>query len=42
MTPARRMGQPIEIAKAVVFLASDDASFMHGAVVSVDGGFTAF
>jgi 3-oxoacyl-[acyl-carrier protein] reductase len=42
MTPARRMGQPVEIAKAVVFLASDDASFMHGSIVSVDGGFTAF
>jgi 3-oxoacyl-[acyl-carrier protein] reductase len=42
MTPARRKGQPVEIAKAVVFLASDDASFMHGSIVSVDGGFTAF
>lgn len=34
-----RIGKPDEVAKAVVFLASDDASFMTGASVVVDGGF---
>jgi NAD(P)-dependent dehydrogenase (short-subunit alcohol dehydrogenase family) len=37
-TPAGRAGEPEEIAKAVVYLASDDASFVHGATLDVDGG----
>ena len=37
-TPARRVGRPDEIAAAAVFLASDEASFVHGAILSVDGG----
>ena len=37
--PLARFGQPSEIAKVVSFLASDDASFMHGTEVFVDGGF---
>ena len=36
--PAGRPGQPEEIADAIVFLATDDASFVHGAVLPVDGG----
>lgn len=36
--PAGRYGQPEEIAKAALFLVSDDSSFMHGAIVPVDGG----
>jgi NAD(P)-dependent dehydrogenase (short-subunit alcohol dehydrogenase family) len=36
--PLGRMGQPDEIAKAVVFLASDDASFIAGIELFVDGG----
>lgn len=37
-TPVRRMGEPIDVANAYVFLASDEASFINGAVLSVDGG----
>ena len=36
--PARRLGQPDEVAAVYVFLASDLASFINGAVVGVDGG----
>jgi NAD(P)-dependent dehydrogenase (short-subunit alcohol dehydrogenase family) len=39
--PSRRMSSLEEVAKAVVFLASDDASNIHGATLSVDGGFSA-
>jgi 3-oxoacyl-[acyl-carrier protein] reductase len=37
-TPVRRMGEPRDVANAYLFLASDDASFINGTVLSVDGG----
>jgi 3alpha(or 20beta)-hydroxysteroid dehydrogenase len=40
-TPLRRTGRPEEVAQAVLFLASDEASFITGAELAVDGGFTA-
>ncbi len=39
--PVGRLGRPEEVADVVLFLASDSASYMTGALVNVDGGFTA-
>jgi meso-butanediol dehydrogenase / (S,S)-butanediol dehydrogenase / diacetyl reductase len=37
-TPARRAGEPEEVAKLAAFLCSDDAAYINGAHVSIDGG----
>jgi len=39
--PWGRMGVPMDIAKGIVFLASDDAGYMNGSGLVVDGGMTA-
>ncbi|GAN60363.1 short-chain dehydrogenase [Acetobacter cibinongensis] len=41
MHPLGRMGKPEEVANAILFLASDEASFITGAVLPVDGGYLA-
>jgi NAD(P)-dependent dehydrogenase (short-subunit alcohol dehydrogenase family) len=40
-TPMGRLGQPEDVAGVVSFLASDDAAFMTGSELYVDGGYTA-
>jgi NAD(P)-dependent dehydrogenase (short-subunit alcohol dehydrogenase family) len=39
--PMGRLGEPSEVAKAILFLVSDEASFITGAILPVDGGFLA-
>jgi len=37
-TPLKRLGQPTDVANVLLFLASDDACFINGAVIPIDGG----
>jgi NAD(P)-dependent dehydrogenase (short-subunit alcohol dehydrogenase family) len=41
MHPMGRLGEPKEVAQAILFLASDEASFITGAILPVDGGYLA-
>ncbi len=41
MTPMGRLGKPEEVAAGVAYLASDDASFITGLELYIDGGYTA-
>ena len=41
MTPLNRLGQPEDVGNAVVFLASDEASYITGAELVIDGGYSA-
>lgn len=41
-TPMSRMGRPVEVAQAAAYLASDWSSFVSGATLAVDGGWSAF
>jgi meso-butanediol dehydrogenase/(S,S)-butanediol dehydrogenase/diacetyl reductase len=41
VVPMGRLADPIEIARVVVFLASDDASYMTGSMITIDAGYTA-
>ena len=38
--PARRFGQPEEVAELAIFLAGDEAGFLNGQAIAIDGGFT--
>ena len=39
--PSRRVGEAAEVSAAILWLASDEASFVNGAALPVDGAFTA-
>jgi NAD(P)-dependent dehydrogenase (short-subunit alcohol dehydrogenase family) len=40
-SPLGRVGQPDDVARAILFLVSDDASYITGAEIAVDGGYSA-
>jgi glucose 1-dehydrogenase len=42
LIPQKRIGKPEDIARAVVWLASDDADYVNGATLFVDGGMTLY
>jgi glucose 1-dehydrogenase len=42
LIPYNRVGEPLDIAKAAVWLASDDSDYMHGSTLFIDGGMTLY
>jgi glucose 1-dehydrogenase len=42
LIPYKRVGEPLDIAKAAVWLASDDSDYVHGATLFIDGGMTLY
>ena len=42
LTPFKRFGEPEEMTGAVIWLASDASAFVTGAIIPIDGGFSAF
>lgn len=42
LIPSGRVGEPLDIAKAAVWLASDDSDYVHGTTLFVDGGMTLY
>jgi glucose 1-dehydrogenase len=42
LVPYNRIGEPIDVAKAAVWLASDDSDYVHGATLFIDGGMTLY
>ncbi len=42
LIPYNRVGEPVDVAKAAVWLASDDSDYIHGAVIFIDGGMTLY
>jgi glucose 1-dehydrogenase len=42
LIPYNRLGEPLDIAKAAVWLASDDSDYVHGATLFIDGGMTLY
>ncbi len=42
LVPSKRIGEPSDIGRAVVWLASDDSDYVHGATLYVDGGMTLY
>ena len=42
LIPYKRIGEPDDIGRAAVWLASDDSDYVHGATIYVDGGMTLY
>ena len=42
LIPCKRIGEPEDVARAAVWLASDDSDYVHGATLFVDGGMTLY
>jgi glucose 1-dehydrogenase len=42
LIPYKRIGEPIDVARAAVWLASDDSDYVNGASLFVDGGTTLY